>query len=186
MDHLINIGDAAKAVGVSPKMIRHYEQIGLLPEAERSDGGYRLYGERELSVLRFIRQSRRLGFSMEQIAQLIGMWGDDSRSSRDVKSVAQQHLQALDEKLREIQEMKNGLERLVRACKGDDQSHCAILENLAVDSPTAPKHNAKLIKSKRKNEERDDVARKQSSAGSGSHIDLMAWMRGVQLHHGAH
>lgn len=186
MDPLINIGDAAKAAGVSPKMIRHYEQIGLLPEAERSDAGYRLYGERELSVLRFIRQSRRLGFSMEQIAQLIGMWGDDSRSSREVKAVAQQHLQALDEKLNEIQEMKNGLERLVRACKGDDHAHCAILENLAVDSPTAPKYNAKLIKSKRKHEARDDVARKKSSSGSGNHIDLMAWMRGVHLHHGAH
>ncbi len=181
MDHHINIGDAAKAVGVSPKMIRHYEQIGLLPEAERSDSGYRLYGERELSVLRFIRQSRRLGFSMEQIAQLIGMWGDDSRTSREVKAVAQQHLEVLDEKLHEIQEMKIGLERLVRACKGDEHARCAILENLAVDSPTAPKYKARVIKNKRKNEEHDHVVRQKSSASSGSHIDLMAWMRGVHL-----
>ena len=85
MTTLMNIGEAAKAADVSTKMIRNYEQIGLLPPAERSDAGYRLYGLRDVSVLRFIRQSRRLGFSMEQIAELIGMWGDDDRSSREVK-----------------------------------------------------------------------------------------------------
>jgi len=98
MNPLMNIGEAAKAAGVSAKMIRNYEQIGLLPPAERSDSGYRLYGLRDVSVLRFIRQSRRLGFSMEQIAELIGMWGDDARSSREVKAVAQRHLDELEEK----------------------------------------------------------------------------------------
>jgi MerR family copper efflux transcriptional regulator len=89
---LMNIGEAATAAGVSAKMIRHYEQIGLLPAAERSESGYRLYGEREVSVLRFIRQSRRLGFSVAQIAELIGLWSDSQRTSREVKAVAQRHL----------------------------------------------------------------------------------------------
>ena len=129
----MNIGEAAKAAGVSTKMIRNYEQIGLLRPAERSHAGYRLYGLRDVSVLRFIRQSRRLGFSMEQIAELIGMWGDDARSSREVKAVAQRHLSVLEEKLHEIVEMKTALERLVNACKGDDHANCAILENLAAE-----------------------------------------------------
>lgn len=183
MNPLMNIGEAAKAAGVSTKMIRNYEQIGLLPPAERSDSGYRLYGLRDVSVLRFIRQSRRLGFSMEQIAELIGMWGDDARSSRQVKAVAQRHLDELEEKLREITEMKNALQQMVAACKGDDHANCAILENLAVDSPDAPVHNAKVIKPKRKDTERASNPFKKTSTGPGSHIDLMAWMRGVTTAH---
>ncbi len=85
MTTLMNIGEAAAAAGVSAKMIRHYEQIGLLPEAERSEAGYRLYGDREVSVLRFVRQSRHLGFSVAQIAELIGLWSDSQRTSREVK-----------------------------------------------------------------------------------------------------
>ena len=92
MTILMNIGEAAAAAGVSAKMIRHYEQIGLLPEAERSEAGYRLYGDREVSVLRFVRQSRHLGFSVAQIAELIGLWSDSRRTSREVKAVAQRHL----------------------------------------------------------------------------------------------
>ncbi len=183
MTTLMNIGEAAKAAGVSTKMIRNYEQIGLLPPAERSDAGYRLYGLRDVSVLRFIRQSRRLGFSMEQIAELIGMWGDDARSSREVKAVAQRHLNVLEEKLHEIVEMKTALESLVNACKGDDHAHCAILENLAADSPATPNHNAKVIKTRRKGGEQADSLLKKPSAGPGSHIDLMAWMRGVTTAH---
>ena len=128
------LGEAAKAAGVSPKMVRHYEQTGLLPPAGRTESGYRLYGEREVSVLRFIRQSRRLGFSVPQIAELIGRWGDDRRTSREVKTIALRHLADLDEKLREIAEMKAGLAGLVRACAGDDHAHCAILDNLAAIS----------------------------------------------------
>jgi len=183
MNPLMNIGEAAKAAGVSAKMIRNYEQIGLLPPAERSDSGYRLYGLRDVSVLRFIRQSRRLGFSMEQIAELIGMWGDDARSSREVKAVAQRHLDELEERMREITEMKNALERMVKACRGDDHADCAILENLAVDSPAAPVHDARVIKTRRKDTERADGHPKKTSAGPGSHIDLMAWMRGVTTAH---
>jgi Cu(I)-responsive transcriptional regulator len=183
MNPLMTIGDAAKAAGVSTKMIRNYEQIGLLPAAERSESGYRLYGLRDVSVLRFIRQSRRLGFSMEQIAELIGMWGDDARSSRDVKAVAQRHLDELDAKLQEIVEMKNALEQMVKACKGDDNAHCAILDKLAVDSPTAPSHTAKVVKSQQRDGDRASSARKASTTGPGSHIDLMAWMRDVSTTH---
>lgn len=177
----MNIGEAAKAAGVSTKMIRNYELIGLLPPAERSDSGYRLYGLRDVSVLRFIRQSRRLGFSMEQIAELIGLWGDDARSSREVKAVAQRHLDELEEKMREITEMKNALESMVKACKGDDHSNCAILDNLAVDSPTTPLHNGKIFKPKRNVNERSGSPPKTQSNAPLDHIDLMAWTRGVAI-----
>lgn len=173
MTPLMNIGEAASAAGVSAKMIRHYEQMGLLPPAERSEAGYRLYGDREVSVLRFIRQSRRLGFSVAQIAELIGLWSDSQRTSREVKAVAQRHLADLEEKRREIEQMMDGLSVLVKACHGNDQPHCAILDKLSLHSPPQhrPVHKPQLKKgSTPTNEARD-------SASSG--IDLMAWMRGV-------
>lgn len=183
MPQLMNIGEAAKAAGVSPKMIRHYEQTGLLPQAERSESGYRLYGEREISVLRFIRQSRRLGFSMPQIADLIGQWGDTHRTSRQVKTIALRHLADLEEKLKEIAEMKASLEALVRACAGDDQAHCAILDNLASESPQAPCHEARFVKPQRRQEREDHPVRTPKMTPSSGHVDLMAWMRGPQTHH---
>ncbi len=138
MKSLMTIGDAAAATGLSAKMIRHYEQLGLLPETHRSDAGYRLYGERELSVLSFIQHARRLGFSIRQIGDLIGLWGQRDRSSREVKALAQQHLDELNARLVELQAMKDGLERLVDACQGDDAAACPILDGLAADSPSAP------------------------------------------------
>lgn len=122
MNETMNIGQAAKAAGVSAKMIRHYERIGLLPQAERNDSGYRLYRERDVSLLRFIRQSRSLGFSVPQIADLTGMWGDASHSSRTVKAMAQCHIANLEGKLSEIAEMKTLLEMLVKDCSGNDQA----------------------------------------------------------------
>ena len=122
MNETMNIGQAAKAAGVSAKMIRHYERIGLLPQAERNDSGYRLYRERDVSLLRFIRQSRSLGFSVPQIADLTGMWGDASHSSRTVKAMAQCHIANLEGKLSEIAEMKTLLEMLVKYCSGNDQA----------------------------------------------------------------
>lgn len=175
MTTLMNIGEAATAAGVSAKMVRHYEQIGLLPAAERSTSGYRLYGEREVSVLRFIRQSRRLGFSVAQIAELIGLWSDSERSSREVKAVAQRHLADLEEKRREIEQMMDGLSVLVQACHGNDQPHCAILDKFSLHSPAQhqPDHKPQLKKNHKDNE---------TSNGGASHIDLMAWMRGVHVH----
>lgn len=128
---LLNIGEAAKASGVSAKMIRHYESIGLFPEAMRTASGYRQYGPRELATLRFVRQSRDLGFSLEHIRELLGLWHDRSRPSRQVKALAEAQLLEIDAKLRELQSMRATLAHLVAACHGDDLPDCPILERLA-------------------------------------------------------
>jgi Cu(I)-responsive transcriptional regulator len=128
---LMNIGEAAKASGVSAKMIRHYESVGLFPEAHRTDSGYRQYSDKEVSTLRFIRQSRDLGFSIEQIRELLGLWQNRRRPSRQVKALAQAHIQELDQKLQELQTMKATLEHLVQCCNGDDRPDCPIIESLA-------------------------------------------------------
>src|SRR5262245_2556923 len=106
MNTFMNIGEAAKASGVSAKMIRHYESVGLFPEAARTDAGYRQYSDREISTLRFIRQSRDLGFSIEQIRELLGLWQNRRRPSRQVKALAQAHIEELDAKLKELHAMK--------------------------------------------------------------------------------
>ena len=128
---LMNIGEAAKASGVSAKMIRHYESVGLFPQALRTESGYRQYSDKEVHTLRFIRQSRALGFSIEQIRDLLGLWHNRRRSSRQVKALAQAHLEELEEKLQELQAMKTTLEHLVHCCHGDDRPDCPILEELA-------------------------------------------------------
>ena len=137
MNTIMNIGEAAKASGVSAKMIRHYESVGLFPEAARTDSGYRQYSEKEIGTLRFIRQSRDLGFSIEQIRELLGLWHNRKRPSRLVKALAQAHIAELDDKLRELQAMKATLEHLVHCCHGDDRPDCPIIETLAQDSPRA-------------------------------------------------
>ncbi|MBU0782529.1 MAG: Cu(I)-responsive transcriptional regulator [Gammaproteobacteria bacterium] len=130
-DHYFTIGDAAMESGISSKMIRHYEQVGLLAQAVRTDAGYRLYNSRDLHVLRFIRHSRDLGFSIKQIEELLALWQDRDRPSREVKKLAQSHLSALDMKIRELNAMKAELERLVQCCKGDSRPDCPILDGLA-------------------------------------------------------
>ena len=135
----MNIGEAAKASGVSAKMIRHYESVGLFPEARRSDAGYRQYGVPEVSTLRFIRQSRDLGFSIEQIRALLGLWQDRRRPSRQVKALAQAHMAELDDKLRELQAMKATLAHLVQGCHGDDRPECPIIETLADRAAVLPR-----------------------------------------------
>lgn len=127
----MNIGEAAKASGVSAKMIRHYESIGLLSPASRSDSGYRRYGEKDIGNLRFIRRARDLGFSLEEIQNLLGLWQDRTRPSREVKALAQKHLNFLDKKLEEILSMKTTLAHLVSCCHGDERPECPILEGLA-------------------------------------------------------
>jgi MerR family transcriptional regulator, copper efflux regulator len=127
----MNIGDAAKASGVSAKMIRHYESVGLFPQAARTEAGYRQYTDKEVHTLRFIRQSRALGFSIDQIRDLLGLWHNRRRSSRQVKALAQAHIEELDAKLQELQSMKTTLEHLVHCCHGDDRPDCPILEELA-------------------------------------------------------
>lgn len=127
----MNIGEAARASGVSAKMIRHYESVGLFPQARRTDAGYRLYGENELATLRFIRHSRDLGFSLEQIRELLDLWQNRRRPSRQVKALAQAHLDEIDQKLRELQAMKATLSHLVHCCSGDERPDCPIIDSLA-------------------------------------------------------
>jgi len=134
VERLMNIGEAAKASGVSAKMIRHYESVGLFPEATRTEAGYRQYSDRELHTLRFIRQSRDLGFSLEQIRELLGLWQNRRRPSRQVKALAQAHIDELEQKLRELQAMKATLEHLVQGCAGDDRPDCPIIETLAAEN----------------------------------------------------
>lgn len=127
----VNIGEAAKATGVSAKMIRHYESVELFTPTGRTEAGYRQYAERDLHTLRFIRRARDLGFSIEQIRELLALWQDRKRPSRQVKAFAQAHLQELEQKLRELQAMKASLEHLVHCCHGDDRPECPIIDSLA-------------------------------------------------------
>ncbi len=127
----MNIGEAAKVSGVSAKMIRHYESVGLFPQARRTESGYRQYGDNELHTLRFIRRARDLGFSIEQIRELLALWQDRRRPSRQVKAFAQAHIAELDQKLDQIRAMKATLEHLVHCCHGDDRPDCPIIDSLA-------------------------------------------------------
>ena len=127
----MNIGAAARASGVSAKMIRHYEAVGLLPPAARSESGYRRYDERDVHTLRFVRHARDLGFPLDRIRELVGLWHDRERPSRQVKALAEQHLAALDAKLAELQAVRSTLQRLVSCCHGDDRPECPILDSLA-------------------------------------------------------
>jgi len=137
----MNIGEAAKASGVSAKMIRHYESVGLFPEAARTEAGYRQYTEKEIHTLRFIRQSRDLGFSIEQIRELLGLWQNRKRPSRQVKALAQAHIQELEAKLAELQAMKSTLEHLVHCCHGDERPDCPIIDTLASGVPVLGEHH---------------------------------------------
>jgi MerR family copper efflux transcriptional regulator len=143
METPMNIGQAAAASGVSAKMIRHYESVGLFPEAARTESGYRQYTAREINTLRFIRQSRDLGFSVEQIRELLGLWQNRRRPSRQVKALAEAHIKELEQKLQELQAMKATLEHLAHCCHGDDRPDCPIIESLAQGSAPAPAGNAR-------------------------------------------
>jgi MerR family transcriptional regulator, copper efflux regulator len=129
----MNIGAAAVTSGVSAKMIRHYEAIGLLRPAERRANDYRDYGERDLHELRFIRRARRLGFSIAEIGELLALWRDRGRSSREVRRIAEAHIRDLQSRVAEMQVMADTLRHLVSACHGDDRPDCPILDDLAMD-----------------------------------------------------
>lgn len=131
----MNIGQAAKLSGVSAKMIRYYEQIGLIPPAIRSDAGYRHYSSTDTHSLRFIRRARDLGFSVEQISALLVLWHDRDRASADVKAMALSHAAGLKAKIAELQAMAQTLEHLADHCHGNDRPDCPILADLA--EPTA-------------------------------------------------
>ena len=127
----MNIGDAARASGVSAKMIRHYEAIGLIGAAQRTEAGYRVYGEREVQVLQFIHRARALGFSLEQIRTLLALWQDKQRASKDVRAMARQHIDELDRKIADMQAMRRTLETLATRCHGDGRPDCPILDDLS-------------------------------------------------------
>jgi MerR family transcriptional regulator, copper efflux regulator len=143
----MNIGQASKASGVSAKMIRHYESIGLIDAADRTDSGYRVYGPSEVATLRFIRRARDLNFSTEQIKGLLALWQDRSRASADVKRMAMQHVAHLEARMKELQEMASTLKHLAKHCHGDARPDCPIIEEFsqgqtAADPKPKPKRRA--------------------------------------------
>ncbi|MEO6269128.1 MAG: Cu(I)-responsive transcriptional regulator [Lautropia sp.] len=130
----MTIGEAAQRSGVSAKMIRHYEEAGLVSPGRRNSG-YRHYLPSEVQTLRFIRHARDLGFSIRQISELVGLWQDRKRPSKLVKALAQAQIIALEEKTRELMAMRASLEHLVECCRGDDRPDCPILDSLSDDDP---------------------------------------------------
>jgi MerR family copper efflux transcriptional regulator len=130
-DGLMNIGEAAQASGVSAKMIRHYEESGFVPKAGRTVAGYRIYSERDVHMLRFIRRARDLGFSLKEIKELLGLWNNRRRESADVKRLVERHVKELDGKIAELQAMRGTLTHLARNCHGDARPDCPILEDLS-------------------------------------------------------
>ena len=128
---LMDIGRASKASGVSVKMIRHYEAVGLVPKVARTAANYRVYRESDIHTLRFIRRARALGFSMHDIRELLGLWQNKSRSSASVKKIAGKHVDDLNRKIAELQAMVGTLEHLTRHCHGDHRPDCPILDDLS-------------------------------------------------------
>jgi MerR family copper efflux transcriptional regulator len=131
MERAMQIGEASRLTGVSAKMIRHYETIGLVPSADRRSSNYRDYGHHDLHRLAFIRRARDLGFSIEEIRNLLRLWGDRSRSSAEVKQLTQAHIGALEAKIEALSEMRATLAHLAAACEGDDRPDCPIIDRLA-------------------------------------------------------
>lgn len=126
-----NIGQAAAQSGVSAKMVRHYEALGLLPTVQRTDAGYRQYGEKEVHTLRFIHRGRTLGFSMAEIAELLKLWQNKQRASADVKRIALAHVADLERRIAEMETMRQTLQQLAHCCQGNNRPDCPILSELA-------------------------------------------------------
>lgn len=136
----MNIGQAAKATGVSAKMIRYYEGIGLIGPTVRTDAGYRTYDERDIHTLGFIKRSRDLGFSIERISALLQLWNDRSRHSADVKAMALEHVALLKQRIDELQGMVATVQALADCCSGDDRPDCPILQD--IERGALPGHGA--------------------------------------------
>jgi MerR family gold-responsive transcriptional activator of gol and ges genes len=126
----MNIGEAARLSEVSAKMIRKYEELGIIPKAGRSGSGYRTYKEEDIHVLRFVRRARLLGFSMKEIKELLKLWKNKNRSSSQVKRLTSVHIESLEQKRREIDNMLKTLKNLSGLCHGDEKPDCAILDGL--------------------------------------------------------
>jgi MerR family transcriptional regulator, copper efflux regulator len=126
----LNIGEAAKISGVSAKLIRHYEAIGIVPKANRSESGYRTYSEADVHILSFVKRSRNLGFSMKEIKKLVSLWRNKSRASSEVKNLAIRHVEEMERKIFELQGMVKTLKHLAKNCHGDGRPDCPILRDL--------------------------------------------------------
>lgn len=127
----MNIGEAAKLSGVNAKLIRHYESIGIIPKASRSESGYRTYSETDVHILSFVKRSRTLGFSMKEIKKLVSLWRNKARASSEVKAMATKHINEMEYKIYELQEMVRTLKHLAKNCHGDHRPDCPILNDLA-------------------------------------------------------
>ena len=134
----MNIGEVAQASGVSAKMVRYYESIGLIPPARRTEAGYRIYATQDKHVLQFIRRSRDFGLSMERIRKLVALWRDERRASRDVKVLALQHVGELRAKIAELTAMADTLQELADCCQGNNRPDCPILRDLAAPAVDVP------------------------------------------------
>jgi Cu(I)-responsive transcriptional regulator len=133
----MNIGTVAESSGVSAKMIRYYEETGLIPQTRRSDSGYRKYLETDVHTLRFIRRARDLGFPIERIKELLRLWQDRTRTSREVKAIALNHVAALDADIAKLTSLRNAVGHLAGLCHGDEHPECPILDGLSGDALTA-------------------------------------------------
>ena len=127
----MNIGAVAEKSGVPPKTIRYYESIGLIPSADRDPNGYRTYDDVDMHTLNFIKRARSLGFSVDEVRNLLDLWHDRRRSSAAVKALTTEHLNALDRKIAELRSLRRSLANLVERCRGDDRPDCPILDDLA-------------------------------------------------------
>ncbi len=136
----VAISVAAQRAGISARMVRHYESLGLVKGVARTDSGYRQYTEADVHALHFIRRSRDLGFSMEEIAELLGLWHNRSRASSQVKRIAQQHVEDLSERIAQMQAMQRSLQTLVSCCQGNDRPECPILDDLAAGQAQHDSH----------------------------------------------
>jgi Cu(I)-responsive transcriptional regulator len=135
----MNISEASEHSGVSAKMIRYYESIRLLRPAARRENGYRDYGDDDISILQFIRRTRDLGFSLDEVGALLALWRDRKRPSREVKRLAEAHIADLERRMKEMRAVLRTLRKLSNSCRGDDRSECPILDDLA--APRATRHN---------------------------------------------
>lgn len=136
----VNIGQAAEQSGVSTKMVRHWESLGLLGRVQRTDSGYRQYNRADVHLLRFIKRARELGFSMAEIAELVGLWKDKRRASAKVKRIALKHLDELSQRVAALQDMQQTLALLIEGCSGNERPDCPILDTLSGRSSSTACH----------------------------------------------
>jgi MerR family copper efflux transcriptional regulator len=144
----MNIGEAARASGITAKMIRYYESVGLIPAADRTQAGYRRYTRRDVDTLRFIKRARDFGLPTARVKLLVGLWQDENRPSREVKAIALRQVAELEAKIAELMAMKDALATLAKTCRGDHRPDCPILNDLA-DTAGTVSHSAVVSRTTR-------------------------------------